>query len=134
MAIGNLGFYGLITTLAKRVGGPKVLALLVATSGFAVGRGAEAAVRATVKGVRAARRKNRDRPSSDAGKIFTVATEACVGNGVELREGDRFRVLANDGDATLIELLGDTNNPYFVSGQALESISEFTTTPVSKGE
>ena len=38
---------------------------------------------------------------------------------------DTFKVLEIDGDATLIEKIGDENNPYFVSGCFLESISDY---------
>ena len=38
---------------------------------------------------------------------------------------DTFKVLEIDGDAALIEKIGDENNPYFVSGCFLESISDY---------
>lgn len=39
--------------------------------------------------------------------------------------GDRFKVLEFDGDAILIEKIGDSNNPYVVSSEFLEKISNY---------
>ena len=43
----------------------------------------------------------------------------------EDRVGDEYRVLECDGDAILIEVLGDPGSPYFVSSKFLRSVSDF---------
>ena len=40
--MGNLGWYQLITTWSKKVGGPKTLLLLIAAGGYAIVRSVEA--------------------------------------------------------------------------------------------
>jgi hypothetical protein len=45
--------------------------------------------------------------------------------GLVFNEGDKFIVLSQDKDAVLIEKIGDTNNPYFVSLELLLDISDF---------
>lgn len=40
----------------------------------------------------------------------------------------RFRVLECDGDAVLVEVVGNTDNPHFVSRAFLVSISAFPET------
>ena len=39
--------------------------------------------------------------------------------------GDKFKVLESDGDAVLIEKIGDLTNPYFVSAELLKDISDY---------
>ena len=43
-----------------------------------------------------------------------------------LNVGDAYRILESDGESVLIEKIGDTNNPYFVSADFLRSVSDFT--------
>ena len=50
------------------------------------------------------------------------------------RVGDEYRVLECDEDAILIEVLGDPNNPYFVSGALLATISDFPEGAPAEGE
>lgn len=45
--------------------------------------------------------------------------------GVILESGDSFNVLESDGEAVLIEKIGDSNNPYLVSSELLEEISDY---------
>lgn len=47
--MGNLSWYQLMTTLAKKVGGPKILLVLVATGGYAIIRTVEAGGKKVVK-------------------------------------------------------------------------------------
>lgn len=69
--------------------------------------------------------KNNFKEKRYANTIFTVKTEAADKQGLKFQKGDKFRVLETDGDAILIELLGNSNNPYFVSDSFLKSISDF---------
>ena len=56
---------------------------------------------------------------------FVVKKEAKDDQGLSFVKGDRFNVLEIDDDSVLIEKIGDSENPYFVSGEFLESISDF---------
>ncbi|MEV6019319.1 hypothetical protein [Streptomyces sp. NPDC051997] len=120
--MGNLGGYQLMTRLAKKVGGPAALAVVTAVSGWAIGRAAEAGGKAA----KAAARK-RNAPCSTKGRVFDVVSDGEDSRGLALRAGDQYRVMECDGEAILIEVLGDTNNPYFTSAQFLESVSSFPT-------
>ena len=44
---------------------------------------------------------------------------------LHFKVGDQFKVLDVDGDAGLIEIIGDNNSPYFVSLKFLSSISDY---------
>jgi hypothetical protein len=60
-----------------------------------------------------------------AAVVHTVTTEGQSNEGLDFKIGDQFKVLEVDGDAELIEKLGDNNNPYFVSAEFLKSISDY---------
>jgi hypothetical protein len=124
--VNNLGLYKTFTTVAKKVGGPGNLLAAVAASGYVVLRGAEAGGKKAVKTTRAARKK-RSAPVVGEGSLFQVTRPGSEGRGgLTLRQGDAFRVLECDGDAVLIELLGNPDNPFFVSGQFLQTVSNFS--------
>lgn len=124
----NLGGYQVLTTLAKKVGGPGKLVALIAGGGAIAGgivvKGGEFAVK---KGKQAiAKRKEKKKDSAiRTDVIYTVEQDAESNKGLEFKVGDRFRVLEYDGDAILIELIGNDNNPYFVSGELLKEISDY---------
>ncbi len=58
--------------------------------------------------------------------IYTVEKEAESNEDLKFRIGDKFKVLECDGDAILIELLENDNNPYFVSEKLLKEISDYS--------
>ncbi|WP_454810386.1 hypothetical protein [Paenarthrobacter nitroguajacolicus] len=125
----NLGVYQTVTTVIKVVsnvvGGPgKAVALVTAgigATGYGVFRGVEAGGKAIYRTVT----KLRATPDPLVGQLFTIAAEADAGRGLTLRAGDEIRVLERDGDAVLVEVLGDADSPYSVSGWLLASISDF---------
>lgn len=119
--MGNLGDYQRMTTLAKRVGGPKVLGLAATVLGYIVLRPAEA-------GLKKAARTFKERGGSHPlrGRVFRVTADGHDGHGVRLYEGDEYRVLEGDRDAILIEIIGGTSNPHVVAGEFLKTVSEFT--------
>ena len=121
--MGNLGFYEKMTTLAKKFGGPKKLLAVVVVTSYAVLRPVEAAVKKGVKEVVRAMKK-RSAPCATKGLVFRATSDG-EASGVKIRVGDEYRVLECDGDAILIEVLGDPNNPYFVASKFLRSISDF---------
>ena len=121
--MGNLGMYQWMTTIAKKVGGPKNLLLLTFAGGAVVGVGGYAGGAAISRSIQNNRRKKRLSESNTV--IYTVKEEKASNEGVLFQIGDQFRVLERDGDAVLIEKLGDQHNPYFVSGKSLSMISNY---------
>lgn len=119
--------YQLITTIASKVGGPRVLALAVAGTGALLYKSGEIGVKFTVKKAREAKRRFDARAEAAAeGRVFIVTADTQTGGGLTLRAGDEFRVGARDHGTILIQVLGDTNNSYYVSGELLASVSDFT--------
>lgn len=120
----NLGWYQKITTASKAVGGPKRLFGLVFAGGASVGVGGTILTQKTFKAIKnKINKKNTNHINN--GKIFRVITKGTDSNGLVLKFGDNYRILNHDGEAILIEKLGDDNNPYYVSADFLKEISEF---------
>ena len=115
----NLGLYQMMTTVAKRVGGPLRFLGIVAAGGYVVLRPLETAGKWLVKKLFVGK-------STDdiKGKVFSVTTEGADEQGLAFKVGDKFKVWEYDKDSILIEKIGDSNNPYFVSAQFLRSISD----------
>ncbi|MBE6052743.1 MAG: hypothetical protein E7212_02340 [Clostridium sartagoforme] len=120
----NLGGYQVITTLAKKVGGPKNLAILTAASGYLFIRGVEAGTKICVKKVKKYL-KNNESEYNYTKVIYEVTLDGKDKDGLEFNVGDKYRVIESDGEAILIEKIGDSNNPYCVSIDFLERISNF---------
>lgn len=115
----NLGGYQTMVKMAKAVGGPKRLVAIVGVVGYAVGRPVEARVKKTFKSF-----KQRSRPCETKGQLFQVTSDG-DGDGLRVRVGDQYRVLECDGEAILIEVLGDPDNPHVLSSQFLRSVSDY---------
>ena len=117
--MGNLGMYQIITTISKKMGGPINFLLVVAVGGYITGRTVEWAGKGIVKAMTEAEKDRR---------IYTVKSSYIIAGNeekyCELRPGDQYKILARDGDAVLIEKIGDKNNPYYVSKSFLENITE----------
>ena len=118
----NLGGYQRLTTIAKKVGGPTNLVLLIAGSGAVVYKGGELLVRKAIKNVNKLYAENSSEISS---QIYIVNKQGVSNENLVFELGDRFKVLEFDGDAILIEKIGDSNNPYVVSSEFLEKISNY---------
>ena len=119
----NLGFYQTMTTFAKKVGGPVKLVGIIAIGGYIVLRSGEALVKKSVKTIKT--RLDSKKLQIEDSKVYEVITDSEDKNGVKLYIGDKFRILESDGEAVLIEKIGDNNNPYVVSATFLSSISNF---------
>ena len=131
--MGNLGYYQLLTTVAKKVGGPVVLIVGTAATGWAVGRVAEAGGKKAVKVAKSKQtRGNANVPESDP--IFTIHTDGDASSQLKLHVGAQYRVLERDENAVLIEVLGNTDNPYFVSSEILSRLSDFPEAKDAKSE
>ena len=122
----NLGWYQILTTSAKKVEEPKQLIGLLIGGGALLGGGAVAAVSALKKKITSELEKKRN--TEKAAVIYTVYVEGTSNEGLHFKVGDQFKVLDNDGDAGLVEILGDNNSPYFVSLKFLSSISDYKQT------
>ncbi len=108
-----------MTTVSKKVGGPKALVGFTMTGGYILFRAAEEGVKRGAKSI-----KERRAPCPTLGMVFQVTTDG-DDTGVQVRVGDEYRVLESDGEAILIEVLDDPNSPCFVSSSFLRSVSEF---------
>lgn len=123
----NLGGYQTLTTFAKKVGGPGRLVLLIAGGGAIVGgiavKSGEYVIRKGKEAFAKYREKNNNFKSEQI--IYTIKQNGESNEGVEFKVGDKVKVLESDGDALLIEIIGNNNNPYFVSMDLLEQISDY---------
>lgn len=115
----NLGWYQVMTTVAKKVGGPRNLFLLTLGAGGALYKCGEIAVKKTYKAVRTFNEK------TDTIKVYKVTSDGKSGKDLVLNIGDTYRILESDGESMLIEKIGDSNNPYFVSADFLQSVSDY---------
>lgn len=120
----NLGVYQWITTASKKVGGPINLLVITAAGGYAVIRLAEAGGKIVYKKVKSRLDKKTIKCVPDA-DVFTIVKDGISNENVKFKKGDKFRVIQQDGDAILIDRIGDDNSPYFVSEKMLEEISDF---------
>lgn len=120
----NLKGYQTMTTAAKRVGGPKNLVALIFIGGGLTYKLVETGVKGVKAKIKNASIKG-NTPEEQIDTIYVVSMNYSEENGVNLSIGDEFRILASDEDAILIEVLGDDNNPYFVSEEVLSMISNY---------
>ncbi|KQQ05905.1 hypothetical protein ASG06_05045 [Rathayibacter sp. Leaf185] len=131
-SVGNLGNYQRLVSLAKATDGPVKLAIYVVAGSVAVGTIIGTAAGPTIKkGLHEATQtvKRIVKPAPLSGHVYTVFQDAEGDTAPELRAGDQFRVIEQHGDAIVIELLGDAENPYVKSGELLESVSDFKLAP-----
>lgn len=119
----NLGWYQVITTWSKKVGGPLNLLGIVAGVGVIGGVVGTKGVEALV----GSQKKKAAEKEKAAGllKTYTVSKEGVGNEGLQFHVGETFKVLERDGNAVLIEKLGDDNNPYFVAAERLNEISDY---------
>jgi hypothetical protein len=122
--MGNLGFYQDITRLIKVLGGPKIAVPVIVAGGYVVIRVGEASVRTVLRASKTFLASRRNAEPLE-GWIYVVHTDCVEVGGLMLRVGDQFRVGEQDRDAVLIDIIGDQNGPYFVSGDFLARVSNF---------
>lgn len=120
----NLGDYQKMTALAKKVGGPKNLAGIIAVAGVVVGIAVCKGRMIVAEKVNKKKNKEKLKETSDS-IVYSVTVDGVSDDGLEFKIGDQFRVLETDKDAVLIEKIGDDNNPYFVSVEFLKMISNY---------
>lgn len=120
--MGNLGWYQLMTTVAKKVGGPKQLLALVAAGGYVIIRGVEAGGKKVIKLVK---KDNKEKSTSKVLPAYKFIIDGKDDKGLIFSSGDVFYVAARHDDVILIEKEKDDNNPYFVSVDWLMKASSF---------
>lgn len=118
----NLGGYQWMTTTAKKLGGVENFVLTIATVGATVGVAIYEGGKWCVKQLYLRKDKKQNTLES---KIYTINSPGKSNNGVEFMVDDQFRILETDGEAVLIERINDQNNPYFVSAELLQNISDY---------
>ena len=79
------------------------------------------------KGIKAIKKKRMEKKEVAKSNIrqYEVKTSGVSNEGLTFKIGEYFKVLEADGDAVLIEKIGDENNPYFVSAELLKDISDY---------
>lgn len=133
--MGNLGAYQVMTSMAKKVGGPKNLAVLTVAGGWAVLRAAEVGGKKAVKATRVLVKKRSAPPCATRGQVFEVTADGTDDNAdLALHTGDSYRVLECDADSILVEVLDSPANPHFVSRQFLTTVSDFPAEDVPAGD
>jgi len=120
--MGNLGWYQLMTTVAKKVGGPKQLLALVAAGGYVIIRGVEAGGKKVIKLVK---KDNKEKSTSKVLPAYKFIIDGKDDKGLIFSSGDVFYVAARHDDVILIEKEKDDNNPYFVSVDWLMKVSSY---------
>ena len=114
----NLGTYQVMTTVAKRMGGPGYLLIACGGAGYCILRVAEAGGKKAVK----AYKMHKETKEKEASPTYSIVVPYSDKFGLQLKAGDRVRIVETDGDSYLIDKLGDKNNPYFISGEKLKAI------------
>lgn len=110
-----------MTTWAKRLGGPDRFMGTLLGTGFVVGVVVAESSHIIMRKING----DLDAKKNDTAIIYTVRLDDMGDECLSLKIGDKFRILELDGEAALIEKLGDCNNPYFVSADFLRKISDF---------
>ena len=116
----NLGLYQKLTTWSKKAGGPLQLIGLISIGSITVYKLGEAGVKTVVKKI-----KRKSIENNSVKSVYEVNITVESKDGLIFNIGDKYRVLEFDKDSVLIEKIGDSNNPYFVSAKLLSSISDF---------
>lgn len=120
----NLGGYQKMTAWAKKVGGPKNLVAILLASGAVIYKVGEVGVKEGIKIIKRCN-KGKEKIAIDVDNFYVVKSYGKSNEGLEFNTGDRYKVIESDEDAILIEKIGDSNNPYFLSSDFLRSISDF---------
>jgi len=125
----NLGMYQFMTTASKKMGGPVQFLTCTGLVGYGLFRAVEFGVTRACTYVQ--RHMSKENEASTH-PTATVNVTSETDGGIALKEGDVIRILAQDGDAVLIEIPGSSSNPHCVSGDWLRAISSYEPMPTPK--
>ena len=120
----NLGMYQWMTATAKKMGGPVQFLTAVAAAGAVTYKASEIIVKKCKKALDAKRLFRAKNVKSNE-NLYSVNSPGESNEKVSFDIGDQFKVLEEDGDSVLIEKIGEENNPYFVSSELIEEISDY---------
>ena len=121
--MGNLGWYEMMTTIAKKVGGPKNLLFIVVGSSAALSAAVTAGGGFLKKIIKS--QKSKKEAIALSSVIYTVNTDISSKEGLAFKKGDQFRILELIGDTAQIEIIGKDSNPYLASFGFLQSIADY---------
>lgn len=117
----NLGAYQSWTTRAKKFGGPNKMMGAIVMVSMILGATVTLITKNKVDGTK----KNKEIEKATA-TIYTVGIEGKSNEGLQFLVGEKFRVLVEiDENTVMIEKEGDNNNPHVVSSVFLSSISDY---------
>ncbi len=114
----NLGGYQILTTVAKRVGGPTRLAIYTAVGGYFVLRIIEASGKIVYKRINDSKVDNYRSPQEE----YIIISDGVDTQGVVFKVGDIIKILDTLPEGVLIEKVGDKDNPYVVSFDFLKTV------------
>ena len=115
----NLGFYQTVTTIIKKSGGPKnFVGYLIMASTAALGT-------VGTLGYKLGQKNEKSKSIASKKRVYIVNKDDVSNEGVRFNVGDKFQVLESDGDAVLIAILNDKDNPHFVDRTLLTEISNY---------
>lgn len=120
----NLGAYQFVTELIKRAGGPGKAAFKYLGGMFSAGVGVGVVFSTLAQAKRYGQEaRERDKKIKNS-RSYRVMKSGKIRN-AELTEGNSFKVIDRDGDAVIIAVNDDSNNPYVVDYKHLCRISDY---------
>jgi len=125
MSKNNLGMYLWMTKTSKRVGGPVNFLALVATFGALSYELARIAYGKGKNYIHDFCKENKHwGTESSEIKQYKIKKDYIFDNQLSFKKGDSIIILDEDGDALMIEKIGDNNNPYFISREVFATIAD----------
>ena len=121
--MGNLGAYQLLTTVAYKVGGPGELVAIIAGSGYAILRTAEAGVK-RLKPIKSRMKKMSREKADYESEKFEINKSFNDDRGLSLHKGDKIRVLTKIDEEMLLIMKNDDSKPYCISSVDFEHITK----------
>lgn len=103
-----------MTKLAKKVGGPFPLAIIIAGIGYILG-----IVTKPIVNIIKTQKK------LTTNKIYEVTSSFTSADNITYNVGEKIRILETHKDIILIERIGDSNTPYYVSKDFLQNICDY---------
>lgn len=108
--------YEMITTVAKKVGGPKKLVALIASGGVAIGVGFKTIYDKITKKIKSVKANNH--------YAYSVNKTGYINDSIKLCEGTEFIVLNRDEDAVIIAIK-NTDEIYAAKYEMLLQLSDY---------
>lgn len=123
---GNLGGYQTATTIIKRLGGPKAAAGVLGAVGtglFFIGGLIGSALTRKIDAKKAGEKMPADPSSPLIGRTFETVAPGTDASEKTLSAGEKIKVMFEDGDAVMVELVGDDEAPHWLSRETFASMT-----------